>query len=452
MRLDPFARPIFHPTIDLVAAPSVSEAVQNFTQTTVGTERLRDGVQECATRRRIVWIARGLCGIAKPRAYLFPILKATTPSSAKASRPSAIFLLLFAGFCLAVPIQVAGLYSNAAVSTCRLAPLSERARHLQRFDATRRLVRAPASDRGWWPAWLPPWAIWPSLFLVARVLSLSPNGPGRRCSIGRESFRPASFGHPPAHCAVQQRSPYPRVATSKRRPGDCTPRDHTMRNISDTIRRLRAHPLSMPQGSVAKRADRLTGLPEFGTNPGMLRARIYTPANLADNAPLVVVLHGCTQFAVEYDRGFRLVDSRRFTWVRCALPRAAARQQRQSLLQLVRARRYPPRLRRGAVDPPDGRGDSRCARHRSQPHLRDRPFGRRRHGVGNACHLSRCIRRGRNHSWDCRMEAQPRSRKRSTACAAMASRRTRRCRRCYAALPAMTGRGRRSLSGMVLPT
>ena len=75
-----------------------------------------------------------------------------------------------------------------------------------------------------------------------------------------------------------------------------------MRNISDTIRRLRAH-LSMPQGSVAKRADRLTDLPEFGTNPGMLRARIYTPANLADNAPLVVVLHGCTQSAAGYDQG-----------------------------------------------------------------------------------------------------------------------------------------------------
>ena len=75
-----------------------------------------------------------------------------------------------------------------------------------------------------------------------------------------------------------------------------------MRNISDTIRRLRAH-LPMPQGSVAKRADRLTDLPEFGTNPGMLRARIYTPANLADNAPLVVVLHGCTQSAAGYDQG-----------------------------------------------------------------------------------------------------------------------------------------------------
>ena len=36
---------------------------------------------------------------------------------------------------------------------------------------------------------------------------------------------------------------------------------------------------------------------------------------------------------------------------------------------------------------------------------------------------------GRNHSWHCRMEAQPRSQKHSTACGAMAGRRTRPCRR-----------------------
>ena len=119
-------------------------------------------------------------------------------------------------------------------------------------------------------------------------------------SVGKKSK--GVFGRPSFYCAVQQRSLYPRVATSQRRPGDCTPRDHFMRNISDTIRRLRAH-LSMPQGSVANRTDRLTDLPDFGTNPGMLRARIYVPANLADNAPLVVVLHGCTQSAAGYDQG-----------------------------------------------------------------------------------------------------------------------------------------------------
>ena len=76
-----------------------------------------------------------------------------------------------------------------------------------------------------------------------------------------------------------------------------------MRNISDTIRRVRAHQFPMPQSSIASRADRLTDLARFGTNPGALRARIYIPANLVDNAPLVVVLHGCTQSAAGYDQG-----------------------------------------------------------------------------------------------------------------------------------------------------
>ena len=61
-----------------------------------------------------------------------------------------------------------------------------------------------------------------------------------------------------------------------------------MRNISDTIRRLRALQPPMPQGRAARHSDRLTDMPAFGTNPGMLRARIYVPAELPDNAPLVV--------------------------------------------------------------------------------------------------------------------------------------------------------------------
>ena len=76
-----------------------------------------------------------------------------------------------------------------------------------------------------------------------------------------------------------------------------------MRNISDTIRRLRALQPPMPQGRAAGRADRLTDMPAFGTNPGMLRARIHVPADLPKNAPLVVVLHGCTQSAAGYDEG-----------------------------------------------------------------------------------------------------------------------------------------------------
>jgi len=50
----------------------------------------------------------------------------------------------------------------------------------------------------------------------------------------------------------------------------------------------------------------LTGLQEtadFGSNPGNLRMFSYLPPSLAADAPLVVVLHGCTQSAASYDQG-----------------------------------------------------------------------------------------------------------------------------------------------------
>jgi len=50
-------------------------------------------------------------------------------------------------------------------------------------------------------------------------------------------------------------------------------------------------------------SDRLTDIAAFGTNPGTLRARAYVPPVLAPAAPLVVVLHGCSQNAADYDRG-----------------------------------------------------------------------------------------------------------------------------------------------------
>ncbi|MEG8038854.1 PHB depolymerase family esterase [Sphingomonas sp. LR60] len=40
-----------------------------------------------------------------------------------------------------------------------------------------------------------------------------------------------------------------------------------------------------------------------GSNPGDLRALLHVPPGLAANAPLVVVLHGCTQTAAAYDHG-----------------------------------------------------------------------------------------------------------------------------------------------------
>ena len=48
---------------------------------------------------------------------------------------------------------------------------------------------------------------------------------------------------------------------------------------------------------------RLVLLDDFGDNPGDLRAYAHVPRDLPTGAPLVVVLHGCTQDAASYDRG-----------------------------------------------------------------------------------------------------------------------------------------------------
>ncbi len=47
---------------------------------------------------------------------------------------------------------------------------------------------------------------------------------------------------------------------------------------------------------------RLKSLENFGSNPGALLAKTHVPENLPPGAPLVVVLHGCTQNAGGYDR------------------------------------------------------------------------------------------------------------------------------------------------------
>ena len=48
---------------------------------------------------------------------------------------------------------------------------------------------------------------------------------------------------------------------------------------------------------------RLTLVAPTGPNPGELRMLTYVPAGLPEGAPLVVVLHGCTQNAAAYDHG-----------------------------------------------------------------------------------------------------------------------------------------------------
>jgi poly(hydroxyalkanoate) depolymerase family esterase len=64
-------------------------------------------------------------------------------------------------------------------------------------------------------------------------------------------------------------------------------------------------------------ATTLETVTSFGTNPGNLVMRRYVPAGLAD-APLVVVLHGCTQNAAAYLSGSgwgTLADTHRFALV-----------------------------------------------------------------------------------------------------------------------------------------
>lgn len=74
-----------------------------------------------------------------------------------------------------------------------------------------------------------------------------------------------------------------------------------IRSVHNTITRLKAfrERLEVPGTS----ADHLPRFDDFGSNPGALKARSYIPRSLRKRAPLVVILHGCTQTASDYDRG-----------------------------------------------------------------------------------------------------------------------------------------------------
>lgn len=76
-----------------------------------------------------------------------------------------------------------------------------------------------------------------------------------------------------------------------------------MRGLASTVSRLAA--LRRVAQSAGREADdsRFIKLTSFGSNPGKLRALLYSPDNLRPAAPLVVVMHGCTQNAAGYDRG-----------------------------------------------------------------------------------------------------------------------------------------------------
>lgn len=80
-----------------------------------------------------------------------------------------------------------------------------------------------------------------------------------------------------------------------------------MRRLGSTVARLTAMRQASMKAMSAMSADsgstRLDPLTDFGANPGKLDALCYVPHHLPAGAPLVVVLHGCTQNAALYDRG-----------------------------------------------------------------------------------------------------------------------------------------------------
>ncbi|HEY4057311.1 MAG TPA: PHB depolymerase family esterase, partial [Kofleriaceae bacterium] len=87
--------------------------------------------------------------------------------------------------------------------------------------------------------------------------------------------------------------------------------------VGDSMRFVSHLALLVALGGTAAAADDMTPISSFGSNPGALKAYEHIPANLPANAPLVVVLHGCTQQAVDMKHAGwnRLADAHGFAVV-----------------------------------------------------------------------------------------------------------------------------------------
>ena len=75
-----------------------------------------------------------------------------------------------------------------------------------------------------------------------------------------------------------------------------------MRPLSDTLTRL-ARLKALAATAASPGDSTLSPMTGFGSNPGALLASVFIPTRPAQRMPLVVVLHGCTQTAADYDRG-----------------------------------------------------------------------------------------------------------------------------------------------------
>lgn len=76
-----------------------------------------------------------------------------------------------------------------------------------------------------------------------------------------------------------------------------------MAGLGETTARLVSARRALHGSAGPSAGGTMTEVRGFGFNPGALRMMTYVPADLPPGAPLVVVLHGCTQDAAGYARG-----------------------------------------------------------------------------------------------------------------------------------------------------
>lgn len=76
-----------------------------------------------------------------------------------------------------------------------------------------------------------------------------------------------------------------------------------MPGLGETVAALTRLSKTAKRPSGARPSGVMTETAAFGPNPGELRMLSYLPTDLAPGAPLVVLLHGCTQSAEGYARG-----------------------------------------------------------------------------------------------------------------------------------------------------
>ena len=76
-----------------------------------------------------------------------------------------------------------------------------------------------------------------------------------------------------------------------------------MARLGETIAAINRLSKQAKRTSVHRAPRCMTETANFGPNPGALRMLHYRPEGLAPGAPLVVVLHGCTQTAEGYAQG-----------------------------------------------------------------------------------------------------------------------------------------------------